>query len=540
MFRQWIWIGILILLGTPLWAQGPRAIKRDREAMVSGQRVALVIGNGAYTGSVASLRNPVNDARGITQALKEIEFEVISLYDANKSEIGDAIHEFSELIDSEGVALFYFSGHGLEVDGINYLVPIGAKIQKKYQVKYQCNSANEILDMMEEKRGNRINVVILDACRDNPFKTRSIGGRGLAAMPSSPGSLIAYAASAGNVAEDGVGRHSPYTESLIKHIQTPGLEIEDVFKAVGKDVLSATNDAQNPGRYSNLNDDFYLVPLPSTKPDRQTFEPPPITHPSNLTDILPGGVEMEFVYVPPGTFMMGSPDSEDGRDEDEGPVHEVEISQGFYLSKYEVTRGAYSRFVSATGHPTGNSCSWWNGSKWENRKEVNWRNPGFGQTNNHPVVCVSWEDAQAYARWLSDETGYSYRLPSESEWEYACRAGMSSQWSFGDNARELNRYAWYSGNNNPYGTKSVGGKLPNAWGLYDMHGNVWEWVQDWYGAYSVSPSIDPMGPLTGSYRVVRGGFFYNCARYVRSASRDSGSPGSRSISVGFRLLRRAN
>ena len=259
---------------------------------------------------------------------------------------------------------------------------------------------------------------------------------------------------------------------------------------------------------------------------------------------LPGGGTMSMVWIASGEFMMGSSSSEAGRDDDEGPVHRVRISEGFWLGKYEVTVGQFSRFVSATGHSTGNSCWAWNSSKreWENRSGANWRNPGFSQTDSHPVVCVSWEDVQAYARWLSSETDASYALPTEAEWEYSCRAGTRTRWSFGDAEDQLTRYAWYGGNNIPFGTKSVGMKLSNGWGLYDMHGNVCEWVQDWYGSdyYSRSSSVDPVGPLTGSYRVVRGGCFSDYARYVRSANRSDSSPGPRYGPLGFRLLRRAN
>ena len=536
MLRQWLWIGVLLLVGVPLWAQNTkeRAIKREREEMVSEQRVALVIGNEAYTGSVPSLRNPVNDAQGMAQALENIGFKVIPLYNADKSQIGEAIYQFSELIDSKGVALFYFSGHGVEVDGINYLVPIGAKIQKEYQVKYECNSANEILDMMEEKRGNRINVVILDACRDNPFKTRSIGGHGLVAMPSSPGSLIAYAASAGNVAKDGAGNHSPYTESLIKHIQTPGLEIEDVFKAVGKDVLRATKNAQNPGRYSNLNDDFYLIPLSSTNSDTllalpsplPSLLPSPLPSPSILTETLSGDVKMEFVWISPGTFMMGSPSSEAGRGEYEGPVHTVEIGQGFYLGKYEVTQGQWEAVMGT--------------QPWVDEEHSQY----VRSEPNNPVVYVSWEDAQAFVSKLNDAAGSGvYRLPTEAEWEYACRAGTSTRWSFGDAESLLTHYAWYEDNacdvRDCY-AQAVGTKRENPWGLYDMHGNVGEWVQDWWSVYNRSPLVDPTGPTAGSHRIMRGGYFGNYARFVRSASRRYLSPGTRVNSIGFRLLRRAN
>ena len=223
---------------------------------------------------------------------------------------------------------------------------------------------------------------------------------------------------------------------------------------------------------------------------------------------------MEFVWIEPGTFWMGSPDSEKGRDSNEGPVHEVEISKGFWLGKYEVTVGEWGLVMGSEGSV---------------------------DDNRFPKTDISWDDVQEFIGLLNDAAGDSlYRLPTEAEWEYACRAGTSprSRWSFGDDEDQLGDYAWYYGNSSN-AVKEVGGKLPNAWGLYDMHGNVYEWVQDWYGSdyYNSSPRVDPLGPSTGSYRVGRGGYFYDYARHVQSAIRNYYSPVNRHYSIGVRLVR---
>ena len=230
---------------------------------------------------------------------------------------------------------------------------------------------------------------------------------------------------------------------------------------------------------------------------------------------LPGGAEMEFVWIGPGVFQMGSPASEEGRWDDEGPLHEVEISRGFWLGKYEVTQGEWESVM-------GSNPSYYKGD------------------SRRPVERISWNDVQEFIAKLNGAAGSAvYRLPTEAEWEYACRAGTSTRWSFGDDAGRLGNYAWYRGNNSPSGTKVVGGKLPNDWGLHDMHGNVWEWVQDWYdsGYYNSPPRVDPPGPDTGSDRVFRGGYFNNLAQDVRSAARSSYSPGLRSNGIGVRLVR---
>ena len=222
---------------------------------------------------------------------------------------------------------------------------------------------------------------------------------------------------------------------------------------------------------------------------------------------------MEFVWIQPGTFPMGAPASEGGFG-NERPVHEVEISRGFYLGAHEVTQG-----------------------QWE---AVMGNNPSYYEGVDRPVEMVSWNDAQEFIGRLNDAEGDSlYRLPTEAEWEYACRADNPAPWSHGADEDELGRYAWYSGNNDPSGTKPVGGKRPNAWGLHDMHGNVWEWAQDWFDPdyYGDSPRVDPPGPASGDGRVVRGGKFSNHAAGVRSAYRGVSPAGARINTIGFRLLR---
>ena len=247
------------------------------------------------------------------------------------------------------------------------------------------------------------------------------------------------------------------------------------------------------------------------------------SQPSGETITMPllGGAQMELVYIAPGTFIMGSPNNEDGRDSDEGPQHQVTITQGFYLGKYEVTQGQWEAVMGTTP---------WSGQSY------------VEQSPNHPATYVSWDDVQEFIGKLNDAAGSDlYRLPTEAEWEYACRAGTTTRWSFGDDESKLSDYAWYSGAALGSHPQPVGTKLPNPWGLYDMHGNVWEWVWDWYGAYTSDAPVDPTGPSTGPGRLGRGGRFTNAARRTRSANRDDHySPSSRSAGVGFRLLRQAD
>ena len=237
------------------------------------------------------------------------------------------------------------------------------------------------------------------------------------------------------------------------------------------------------------------------------------------TMFLPGGAEIEMVWIEPGTFMMGSPEDEPGRDSDEGPVHEVTITRGFYLGKYELTQEQWESVMGTR--------------PWEGRDYVK-------VNADHPSVYISWDDMQALTATLNEVEGVEvYRLPTEAEWEYACRAGTTTPWSFEGNESQLVEYAWYRDNAWDIGERyahEVGTKLPNPWGLYDMHGNVWEWCQDWYGPYLSSAQVNPTGPSTGSNRVLRSGLFEDYARGVRSASRNSESPGGR-LYFGARLLR---
>ncbi len=192
-----------------------------------------------------------------------------------------------------------------------------------------------------------------------------------------------------------------------------------------------------------------------------------------------------MVVIPAGSFMMGSPASEEGRSDDEGPVHRVMISHPFAVGKYEVTREEFGRFVSATGRSMGNSCYTFEDGKWQKRSGRSWQNPGYRQTGRDPVACVTWEDAQAYVRWLSGETGKQYRLLSEAEWEYAARAGMTTAHSWGDSiGRNRANCRKECGDNYDY-TAPVGSFAANGFGLHDMHGNVWERVEDcWHGSYA--------------------------------------------------------
>ena len=574
------------------------------------QRVALVIGNGAYQDS--PLRNPPNDARAIAQALRGCGFQVIEKINSDERGMIEAIRTFGQKIRGGGVGLFYYAGHGMQVGGTNYLVPVGTDVKKESDVEFECVDANRVLREMEDA-GNALNIIILDACRNNPFaRSFRSNDRGLKKMDAPRGSLLAYATAPGDVAADGDGQNGLYTAILLDYMRTPGATVEQVFKNVGRDVQQKTGGSQVPWIALSLTEDFYFVPESpgAVSPSPAPLTPPPAAvqfghlqvnvnaahsqvyvngtyrgaaspgTPLNLSNVglgqiqvkvtasgyeestqrhtlkanewtqavielvavtvappapvrpsarpetrpqpsgqqvgqtqtfsLAGGARIEMVWIAPGSFMMG----------EEGSSHRVTLSQGFYLGKYEVTQGEWESVMGT--------------QPWAGKNNVQ-ANP------NHPAVYISWDDVQAFIGKLNAAAGENiYRLPTEAEWEYACRAGTSTRWPFGEDESQLGDYAWYKDNAWDAGleyAQPVGQKKPNPWGLYDMHGNVWEWCQDWYGDYSSNAQTDPMGPAASSIRVRRGGAFNYLAQYTRSANRYYDVPSHRYFDVGFRLLR---
>jgi len=232
---------------------------------------------------------------------------------------------------------------------------------------------------------------------------------------------------------------------------------------------------------------------------------------------------MKMVLIPAGEFTMGSPDSDWDAKRDEKP-HKVRITKPFYLGQYEVTVGQFRQFVDESGYTDAGQS---------------WKTAFPSQTDNQPVVNMSWNDAKAFCDWLSKKEGKEHRLPTEAQWEYACRAGTTSKWSFGDDEKNLGAYAWV-GRNSGGQTHEVGQRMPNAWGLYDMHGNAWEWCEDLYESayYARSPAEDPLGPPSGANRVCRGGCSGDSTQAARSAARSQCPPWLRAFHRhGFRVTR---
>jgi formylglycine-generating enzyme required for sulfatase activity len=234
-------------------------------------------------------------------------------------------------------------------------------------------------------------------------------------------------------------------------------------------------------------------------------------------------IGMKFKLIPAGEFLMGAPESDSLHFA--MPQHKVRITKPFYLGMFEVTQAEYEKVMGK------------NPSKFSKTGFFADILKGM-DTSSFPVETVSWDDAVEFCKRLSAKEGQTYRLPTEAEWEHACRAGSPTRYCFGDDGSRLVEYAWFKANSDEH-THPVGQKKPNAWGLHDMHGNVWEWCNDWYGEdyHAKSPKDDPPGPATGSTRVFRGGSWYNAAGRCQSKDRFVNYPTNRTSVLGFRVAR---
>jgi len=653
-------------------------------AVAAADRVALVIGNSAYE-HTSRLRNPVNDATAMRDALTRLGFDVVFRRDADEDAMEDALGAFEEMSAGADLALVFYAGHGMEMNGANYLVPVDARLSSAAAVGRETVALDDVLNAVAEARTR---IVILDACRNNPF-TRSMRGAvranvrsgGLAAVAAGAGSLVAYAAAAGDVADDGDGRHSPFTEALLAQIEQPGVDVRIMLGNVGEAVRARTG-RQQPFVYSSLSGEHYLgnasvgpnpaaaeaalamdesarravqrglmaagfaagapdgvfgpmtraairawqrsrgaspsgyldrlsaaalgarvgssPPAASVSPQQETVFWQSIADSTDPADFeaylqlfangtfaplarnrlaaLRGSADAprpaagtprpglrdgdvfrdcpscpEMVVIPAGEFLMGSPPGQGG--EQTRPQRRVRVER-FALGRYEVTRAQYAAFVAATGRDANGCFVGDRGMDYSDR--ASWRSPGYPQTNDHSAVCVSWDDARAYVRWLSRETGVSYRLPSEAEWEYAARGRTSTlsywgnDWSEqcthanGADAAATQRFGTPLAepcNDGRAFTAPVGAFTANAFGLYDVLGNVTEWVEDCrHDSYQGAPS-DGRAWTTGGdcdFRGARGGSWRSSRFDLRSATR--GFPGDivRNDDAGFRVARNLN
>ncbi|MEL6324613.1 MAG: SUMF1/EgtB/PvdO family nonheme iron enzyme, partial [Pseudomonadota bacterium] len=533
-------------------------------------RVALIIGNSDYQQTGWKLANPENDAYLMADTLAGMGFDVELVVNATEEEMEDAFGRYGARLSAAGpdaVGLLYYAGHGVQSQGANYLVPVDARPQTEQDVWRQAPRLGEALQYIEAA-GNAVNFVILDACRNNPLPSasRSGGSGGLAAVPRSQGLLIAYATEPGYTAADGQGAtNSPFTAALAEVLPTEGLVAELAFKRVADRVKLATNGAQNPFYNSGLTGaDFYfagtVTSIPSAPPQQQiAIEAPeqvalagvdtltdPNAAPAELAQrALSSGAAPEdrtfrdceacpqMVVIEAGTYVMGSPPDEVGRNNmQEKPSPPIAIAS-FAIGAYEVTWGEWRACVAGGG------C-----------EDADIRNRSAQiPRDDKPVTHVSHNDALAFVAWLNStlpETRAKYRLPSEAEWEYAARAGTRTPFNTGPtisgtqaNYNSERRYADEEKVDYLRRTTRVGSYPPSDWGLYDVHGNVWEWVADCsFVDYRDKPEDGSPQIWDDCQQMVkRGGSWRLVPRYVRTAVRDYDVSTHYDDDTGFRLAR---
>jgi formylglycine-generating enzyme required for sulfatase activity len=284
------------------------------------------------------------------------------------------------------------------------------------------------------------------------------------------------------------------------------------------------------------------------QPDAKQIDPGqnsavPKPTPSLAKEIMTKTADIKLLLIPAGKFMMGASESDPNATEPEKPSHEVTISRSFYLGRTEVTVGQFRKFVDSTNYATISERDGWGGWGFDDNRnfvqapQFSWRNTGFDQTDEHPVTNVAWGDARAFVEWLSKEEGRLIRLPTEAEWEYACRAGTTTIWSGTDDETNALESAWTS-ENSAKQAHAVAQKKPNAFGLFDMHGNIQEYCGDVYeeSFYVGSASKDPVNLNPQVFlKVLRGGAWWHPSLMARSASRDKIDPSKRFFCWGFRI-----
>jgi formylglycine-generating enzyme required for sulfatase activity len=274
-------------------------------------------------------------------------------------------------------------------------------------------------------------------------------------------------------------------------------------------------------------------PTVAPAPPSSTPAPVPAPAPAKPLDKeISNSIGMKFALIPAGKFLMGSPKQEKDRSEHEGPQHEVEISRPFYLGVYPVTKGQFAAFVKDTGYQTQNEKSKLGPPFGP------WQHPfaAYEPTDDDPVICVSWNEATRFSQWLSKKEKKTYQLPTEAQWEYACRAGTTTAYSFGEDAKAIGEYGWCFDNSAGH-THPVGGKKPNPWGLYDMHGDIFQWCADYYDKdhYGKSPAKDPENTSKADKRVARGGCWHAVPGLCRAANRLPEKADLSTYDYGFRV-----
>ena len=587
---------VFVFVSCFTFAQQTRNLKIVNTPVVNPtneRRKAVVVGMSDY-GANRSLDNTLNDANDMVAALTQLGFEVTLLTNNDLRNLKTNLSDWYTTIERNDMAIFYFAGHGFEVNGENFLIPIDAEIKSQSDVAYNALNVQWVLDNMEERRVE-MKLLILDACRDNPFRswTRGSVSKGLAQMSAS-GTLIAFAAKPGSTAQDGGNynlRNGVFTHYLKQEIVKEGVSIQEIFTNVTNKVYNLTQEQQEPFTNSSLRQMFYFKPKTNDRPGEVVVNPPiepskpatPQTYyyyidqngnrsTNRFADWETAESEMRskklygriysnagevFVVEKPAEPVVPAVQPTEPVKPAVQPTEPVKTvtaakrnGEVWNPDGIEMVFVEGGTFTMGCTSEQGDDCF---GSEKPSHRvtisdfyigkyevtQAQWQavmgsNTSHFKGDNLPVERVSWDDVQEFIRKLNMKTGKQYRLPTEAEWEYAARGGTSSKGYKYSGGNTAGNVAWYDenagGKTHPVGTKSS-----NELGIYDMSGNVWEWCSDWFGNYSSSAQTNPQGPSNGSYHVFRGGSWDYYARRARVAGRYYDTPAYRSNYLGFRL-----
>lgn len=489
------------------------------------KRHALVIGNAAYQG-VPTLKNPVNDAKSMAEVLNKVGFKVIEVTNAGQKEMNRAITAFGNSITDNDTALFFYAGHGLQVKGENFIVPVDAQIDNENSVGPETVSMNNVMSQLD--RAN-VSIVILDACRNNPYErgSRKIGGGGLAQMDAPKGSFIAYSTAPGKTASDGNGKNGLFTQELLKQIGQPGLTLEQVLKRVRSNVSEISHDEQMPWDSSSLTGEVYFVE-PSETGNPPTTDPSLASEREAWALALSGntlGALKEYInQYPSGQHIkqariiiakLSTSNDSNPRSDSINDKYVAIPGRHIAISKYLVTKSEFATYLREIGKTIPQNCLVADDDEENAQGTASWGSPGFDQSDSDPVVCVNYADASNFASWLSKRDKLTYRLPTSSEWESACLNDHKTKYCGGD---DLDPLGWYL-NNSGNQTHPVAQKKPSMIGLFDMTGNV---------SQMVSSGKDT--------NLVRGGDWGSTEIYAHASFEGKSNPDIRKNSKGFRLV----
>jgi formylglycine-generating enzyme required for sulfatase activity len=492
------------------------------------ERYALLVGNGLYQ-SLPHLPAAAEEAGALDTALHDAGFKVTHRDNLKRQEYIDALTRFLEPVQEGDAVFFYFSGYAAEVDGDdNYLLPVDFDANGAGQMAERAIQLKAVQQRLDRK-SKGLKMIVLEAPHALNVSIRGATEAGVQRPnpDESHETLLAFAATPGQTvqATAGIGR---FTQQVAGNIRKPGLPMRGVFEEAKVEVARLTDDRQRPLVSDNVTATaaFYFhdpIPVVAPPPTKEVVTKveiveaplhPPFTA-SNSRD------HEDYEWIPKGDFKMGCVSGDQHCLANENPQHPVSIAKNFWMGRNEVQVSSYQRYLKAQSGQGKKKLSMPGAPGDYNR----WNIPAY------PMVNVSWQDAKGYCAWAGG------RLPTEAEWEYAARAGQDAIYPFeGGNSRDKANFAGKQGADIFDRVAPVHSFGPNAWGLHDMAGNVWEWVSDNYTAnyYRESPGADPQGPQEGKDHVMRGGSFDSLPdSHLRISVRKAGGVGN---DVGFRCI----